>query len=117
MYGCEIFVSQTKEKSKFMQIDLYIHLYTSHAYIYYVSYYIGIHAAMQWREKPRDLDLHLFSFDSKTLDPVTHCFFGNRGEDIGLEREERLNLDRDDMQVRRMQSFCLWCARCKDRSP
>ncbi len=81
-------------------------------HICYTSYYIGIHAAMQWKDIPRDLDLHLFSFDSKTLNLVTHCYFGNRGGDnvgVGLEHGERLHLDRDDTQVCRMQSFCPWC--------
>ena len=91
----------------FIQIDLSVHPH---------SYYIGIHAAMQWKDKPRDLDLHLFSFDSKTLDRVTHCYFGNHGRDsdgVGLEHGERLHLDRDDMQVCRMQSFCPRCVALK----
>jgi hypothetical protein len=69
---------------------------------------------MQWKDKPRDLDLHLFSFDSKTLDLVTHCYFGNRGADtvgVGLEHGERLHLDHDHTQVCRKQSFCPWCVR------
>ncbi len=79
-----------------------------HMHICYASYYIGIHAAMQWKDKPRDLDLHLLSFDNKTLDLVTHCFFANRGGDVdgvGLERGERLHLDRDDTKVCRVANF------------
>lgn len=57
---------------------------------------------MQWKDRPRDLDLHLFSFDRKTLDLVTHCYFMNKYEELGLEVGECMHLDVDDTQVCRI---------------
>jgi hypothetical protein len=48
---------------------------------------------------PLDLDLHLFSFDRKTLALVTHCYFYNKAPESGLEVGERLHLDVDHMHV------------------
>ena len=55
---------------------------------------------MQWKDKPRDLDLHLFSFNCNTLALVTQCYWRNKAQSLGLEHGECLFLDRDDTQVR-----------------
>ena len=55
---------------------------------------------MQWKDKPRDLDLHLLSFNCSTSALVTHCYYENKAQRLGLERGECLYLDRDDMTVR-----------------
>ncbi len=57
---------------------------------------------MQWKDRPLDLDLHLFSFDRETLDLVTHCYFGNKAPEPKLEFGERLHLDVDCMHVCRI---------------
>jgi hypothetical protein len=63
---------------------------------------------MQWRDKPRDLDLHLLSFNCNTSALVTHCFFGEARKKLGLEHGECLFLDRDDTRVRSvMMLLCL----------
>jgi hypothetical protein len=51
---------------------------------------------MQWRDKPRDLDLHLLSFNCNTSALVTHCYYGKAAQRLGLERGECLFLDHDD---------------------
>jgi hypothetical protein len=53
---------------------------------------------MQWRDKPRDLDLHLLSFNCNTSALVTHCYYGKADKRLGLERGECLFLDHDDRQ-------------------
>jgi len=55
--------------------------------------------AIQWKDKPRDLDLHLFSFHYKTLALVTHCCFKKKGQKLGLDKGECLFLDKDDVEV------------------
>ena len=54
----------------------------------------------QWNDHPRDLDLHLLSFNCRTWQLVTHCFYKTKGSKLGLQHGECLHLDRDDTQVR-----------------
>jgi hypothetical protein len=54
----------------------------------------------QWRDHPRDLDLHLLSFNCRTWQLVTHCSFNKKGSKLGLQHGECLHLDRDDVKVR-----------------
>jgi len=59
-----------------------------------------LRAVLTWKDHPRDLDLHLLSFNCRTWQLVTHCFFKTKGSKLGLQHGECLHLDRDDIQVR-----------------